>query len=65
MVHIVLLILSMRGRINFVQLQRQGKMNEKSYRNQFEKPFDWLCLNKHLVDEICEYLFNHFVKPFG
>lgn len=52
-VHILILILSMRGRINFMQFQRQGKMNEKSYRNQFEKPFDWLGFNTHLISEIC------------
>lgn len=52
-VHILMLVLGMRGRINFIQLERQGKMNEKSYRNQFEKPFDWLCFNKHLIAEIC------------
>ena len=52
-VHILMLILGIRGRVNFMQLQRQGKMNEKSYRNQFEKAFDWLLFNKHLVSEVC------------
>jgi len=52
-VHILMLILGMRGRINFMQLQRQGEMSEKSYRNQFEKPFDWLNFNKHLIAEKC------------
>jgi len=52
-VHILMLILGIRGRVNFMQLQRQGKMNEKSYRNQFEKAFDWLLFNRHLVSEVC------------
>jgi hypothetical protein len=43
----------MRGRVNFLQLERQGKMNEKSYRNQFEKIFDWLGFNRLLIEQIC------------
>ena len=52
-VHILMHVLGIRGRLNFMQLQRQGKMNEKSYRNQFEKLFDWLGFNRHLINEIC------------
>ena len=32
--------LSIRGRINFLQLARYGKYKEQRYRQQFEKQFD-------------------------
>ena len=40
-----MIYLSHRGRIIFLQMKRQGGMNEKSYRNQYDKPFDWLTFN--------------------
>jgi hypothetical protein len=43
------LFLSIRGRINFLQLARYGKHKEQRYRQQFEKPFDFLTFNKELV----------------
>lgn len=45
------LFLSIKGRINFLQLERFGDSDEQSFRNQFEKPFDFLELNKDLVLE--------------
>lgn len=48
--HILILILSIRGRINFLQLERYGSMSERSYRHNFTKSFDWLTFNKELVD---------------
>ncbi len=33
-------ILSIKGRINFLQLERFSTVCEQTYRNQFEKPFD-------------------------
>lgn len=51
--HILLLIIGMRGRLNFKQMSRQGGKNEKSYRYQFEKHFDWLRFNIVLVKEQC------------
>jgi len=50
-VRILLLFLSMRGRHNFLQMSREGSLNEKSYRLQFEKEFDWLEFNVALVKE--------------
>jgi len=44
-----ILFLSIRGRINFLQLARYGKHKEQRYRQQFEKPFDFLTFNKELV----------------
>ena len=43
------LFLSIRGRINFLQLASYGKHNEQRYRQQFEKQFDFLTFNKELV----------------
>lgn len=53
LMHILLLFLSMRGRINFLQLGRYGSMDEHSYRYQFGKFFNWLYFNKLLVLELC------------
>jgi hypothetical protein len=43
------LFLSIKGRINFLQLQRYGKYTEQRYRQQFEQSFDFLSFNKELV----------------
>jgi hypothetical protein len=43
------LFLSIKGRINFLQLERHGKYTEQRYRQQFEKTFDFLSFNKELV----------------
>ncbi|WP_177195167.1 hypothetical protein [Parapedobacter indicus] len=42
MVEAVTLFLSIKGRINFQQLERYGKYSERRYRIQFEKPFDFM-----------------------
>ena len=44
-----ILFLSIRGRINFLQLARYGKYKEQRYRQQFEKSFDFLNFNKELT----------------
>ncbi len=46
---VLVLFLCLRGRCNFLQMSREGCRNEKSYRYQFEKKFDWLSFNIHLV----------------
>jgi len=45
------LFLSIMGRINFLSLERYGKLNEKSYRNNFENGFDFLKYNKKMIKE--------------
>ena len=45
------LLLSIKGRINFLQLERYGKYTEQRYRQQFEKPFTFLDFNKELIAE--------------
>ena len=49
LIEIFILFLSIRGRINFLQLARYGKYKEQRYRQQFEKPFDFLAFNKELT----------------
>lgn len=51
--HILILILSIRGKANFLQFARYGHMNEKSYRNSFEKAFDWAEFNSKLIATNC------------
>lgn len=43
------LFLSIKGRINFLQLSRFGSFGEQRYRQQFEKPFPFLDFNAELV----------------
>lgn len=50
---ILMMYLSQRGRMNFLQMSRQGEKNEKSYRYQFEQGFDWLKFNKELINRNC------------
>jgi len=51
MVEAVTLFLSIKGRINFQQLERYGKYSEQRYRIQFEKPFDFMAFNSELVQQ--------------
>ena len=41
------LFLSIKGRINFLQLERHGKYTEQRYRQQFEQSFDFLSFNNN------------------
>ncbi|QZT38399.1 transposase [Halosquirtibacter xylanolyticus] len=45
----LILFLCIKGRINFLQLGRYGKHGEQRYRQQFEKPFDFLTFNIELT----------------
>lgn len=51
--HILMLILSLRGKVNFLQFTRYGFMNEKSYRNNFENDFDWSGFNNEFISMQC------------
>lgn len=46
---VFVLFLCIKGRINFLQLARFGLFKEQRYRQQFEKPFDFLEFNKELA----------------
>lgn len=45
------LFLGIKGKINFLQLERYGVSDEQTYRNHFEKSFDYLNFNLELVKE--------------
>lgn len=47
--NILISFLSIKGRINFLQLERFGEYSESTYRNQFEEKFDFFELNKSLA----------------
>lgn len=53
LLHILIMFLSMRGRINFLQLGRYGNKDEHSYRYQFAKIFDWIGFNRRFVVAHC------------
>jgi len=48
-IDIFILFLSIKGRINFMQLGRYGKYGEQRYRQQFEQNFDFFKFNIELV----------------
>jgi len=52
-IHMVDLWLGMGCRYVFSNMERWGKMTEKSYRNGFGKFFDWLGFNEMLVKRHC------------
>lgn len=45
------LFLAIKGKINFLQLERFGVSDEQTYRNHFEKSFDYLNFNLELIKE--------------
>lgn len=49
LIETLILFMSIRGRINFLQLARYGKYKEQRYRQQFERSFDFLTFNKELT----------------
>jgi hypothetical protein len=50
---VLCLFLSIKGKINFLQLSRYSASCEQRYRQNFEKPFDFLAFNTALVQEHC------------
>lgn len=52
-IHIVEFWLGMNCRYVFSNMERWGKMTEKSYRNGFSKVFDWFKFNCALLRQHC------------
>ncbi len=52
-IDVLWLILSIQGKINFLQLARYGKHSEQHYRNQFDKKFDFLAFNSAMIQAHC------------
>lgn len=51
MIQLFPLWLSLRGRYNFTNLSRWGEFGEDTYRQNFNREFDWLSFNSVLVQE--------------
>lgn len=45
----VIAIISIRGRVNFLQLKRLSSLNEKTFRNNFSKEVDWIGINDEVA----------------
>ena len=48
---ILLLCIGIGGRFNFMQMGREGKYNEQTYRNNFEKGFDFARFNIEMIKQ--------------
>ena len=53
LVHLTLLYLSMRGRKNFLMMERYGSYSEQTYRQHFSKPHDFRRFNLSLAEQYC------------
>lgn len=53
LVHLFPLLLGIRGRVNFLQMERYGQYSERTYRDQFDKKFDYATFNSILIDKYC------------
>ena len=53
LVHIFVLYLSVRSRLNFMNMSRIGRYCEKSCRTHFEQPFNFFAFNSMLTDQHC------------
>lgn len=45
----VVTLVSIRGRVNFLQLMRHSSLNEKTFRNNFSKSADWIGINDEIA----------------
>jgi hypothetical protein len=72
--NVLISFLSIKGRINFLQLERYGENCEQSYRDAFHKEFDFFEFNKQLVSKISSaviigfdpsYLSKSGMKTYG
>jgi hypothetical protein len=52
MISVLWHILSIKGRINFMQLGRYSSYCEQTFRNQFETKFDFFSFNKELINQV-------------
>jgi len=51
--YILILYMGLRGKYNFINVARQGSYQEKTYRNQMQKPLDFAAFNTELILESC------------
>ena len=56
-----MLFMGLRGRYNFLNMARYGQYSEQTYRNHFQKLFDFKTFNKELIKQKCsQHLINAF-----
>lgn len=56
-----MLYMGLRGKYNFLNMARYGEYSEQTYRNQFDKSFDFIEFNTTLIKSHCShYLINAF-----
>ncbi len=53
MMRIIFLFMGFSGRYNFTNMARYGEYTEKTYRNNFQKAFDFLSFNKEIILDAC------------
>jgi len=61
MLTIFMLFMGLRGRYNFLNMARYGQYSEQTYRNHFQKPFDFKTFNKELIKQKCS---SHLINAF-
>lgn len=54
-IEILILIMCIPRKINFLQLGRYGRRGEQRYRQTFRKDFDWMCFNMNLAADRLQY----------
>lgn len=54
-IEILILIMCIPRKINFLQFGRYGRRKEQRYRQTFRKDFDWLCFNMNLAADRFQY----------
>ena len=61
LIRIFILFMGLRGRHNFLNMARYGSYNEQTYRNNFQKCFDFKSFNNELIKNSCsQHLINAF-----
>lgn len=54
-IELLILIMCIPRKINFLQLGRYGRRGEQRYRQTFRKDFDWMCFNMNLAADRFQY----------
>ena len=53
MISVLWHILSIKGKINFLQLERFSSYSEQTFRNNYEETFDFMKFNTLMIEEVC------------
>jgi len=61
MITLFMLFMGLRGRYNFLNMARYGEYSERTYRNNFQKDFEFTTFNKELIKQKCS---RHLINAF-